>query len=212
MKQLQSESIGKILWIVLWVAAIFTAVSVVNTVIYIIDYQLFYKIEAFYSVVTIFIALIHFILFILYGIWIYKVHMDFKTFFPDHPVTPGKAVGFYFIPFFSLYWLFHVPAKLSRSLKSEAITADYRGKFSVLWPFGVIFFIIDHIFNLYFAYNESMYISEWTWLTADIVYLILLILSLSLLFAVTNSLQLLKTHKLETEQQQPADDDTPLNA
>lgn len=34
-----------------------------------------------------------------------------------HPVSPGRAVGFHFIPFFNLYWVFRWPAELGRFLR-----------------------------------------------------------------------------------------------
>lgn len=31
-----------------------------------------------------------------------------------HPISPGRAVGFHFIPLYNLYWVFHWPAEIAR--------------------------------------------------------------------------------------------------
>jgi hypothetical protein len=31
-----------------------------------------------------------------------------------HPISPGRAVAFHFIPFYNLYWVFHWPAEIAR--------------------------------------------------------------------------------------------------
>ena len=31
-----------------------------------------------------------------------------------HPISPGRAVGFHFIPFYNLYWVFRWPAEIAR--------------------------------------------------------------------------------------------------
>ena len=32
-----------------------------------------------------------------------------------HPVTPGKAVGFHFIPVYNIYWIFYWPTAIANS-------------------------------------------------------------------------------------------------
>jgi hypothetical protein len=32
----------------------------------------------------------------------------------QHPISPGRAVGFHFIPFYNLYWVFRWPAEIAR--------------------------------------------------------------------------------------------------
>jgi Flp pilus assembly protein TadD len=37
-----------------------------------------------------------------------------------HPVTPGKAVGYHFIPFFNLYWIFKWPNEITNFVNSRS--------------------------------------------------------------------------------------------
>jgi hypothetical protein len=56
---------------------------------------------------------------IYFPFWLYRAVKDLKTnFASDVPYTPGKAVGFLFIPIFNIYWtfylLFSLPLKIKR--------------------------------------------------------------------------------------------------
>ncbi|HLZ11841.1 MAG TPA: hypothetical protein VKP58_04585 [Candidatus Acidoferrum sp.] len=49
-----------------------------------------------------------------------------------HPISPGKAVGFHFIPFFNLYWIFRWPAAMATFANSRLGVPLLRG-----WVLGV---------------------------------------------------------------------------
>ncbi len=52
------------------------------------------------------------------GSWIYwlicieKMHAIIRRLNPTYPITPGKAVGYHFIPIYNVYWIFKWPKKL----------------------------------------------------------------------------------------------------
>ena len=41
-----------------------------------------------------------------------------------YPISPGKALGFCFIPFFNLYWFVHMPLTLANEVKRLAPQAE----------------------------------------------------------------------------------------
>lgn len=56
-------------------------------------------------------------LFIYFTIWAYQVHQDMRQLSGGtYPISPGKACGFCWIPFFNLYWIVYMPYKLSEAV------------------------------------------------------------------------------------------------
>ncbi len=50
--------------------------------------------------------------------WLYRTVKDLRNNFErEIPYTPGKAVGFLFIPLFNIYWMFHILFSLPLSMK-----------------------------------------------------------------------------------------------
>jgi len=44
-----------------------------------------------------------------------------------HPISPGKAVGFHFIPFFNLYWILHWPSAIADFVNARLRAPLMRG-------------------------------------------------------------------------------------
>jgi hypothetical protein len=54
---------------------------------------------------------------IYFTIWAYLVHREFQQFTHGaYPISPGKACGFCYIPFYNLYWICYMPFKLSEAV------------------------------------------------------------------------------------------------
>jgi len=49
-----------------------------------------------------------------------------------HPISPGKAVGFHFIPFFNVFWIFHWPAAIAEFVNARLRAPVMRG-----WALGL---------------------------------------------------------------------------
>ncbi len=68
-----------------------------------------------FSILAFFIAIIAIVY---WNICVYKIH---KTLFimadNCYPISPARAVGFGFIPFYNLYWMFKWPAEIIRFIK-----------------------------------------------------------------------------------------------
>ena len=65
--------------------------------------------------------LLYFVTFGIYGFfWLYFIHSENPR-RKDIDPTPGKAVGFLFIPFFNIYWFFKVFLSLTDRLNTLAV-------------------------------------------------------------------------------------------
>jgi hypothetical protein len=60
-----------------------------------------------------------------------------------HPISPGKAVGFHFIPFYNVYWIFHWPTAIATFVNDRLRAPLMRG-----WVLGIamIFSILCQTF------------------------------------------------------------------
>jgi hypothetical protein len=156
MNKSNSQSISKILTIILSVSFIISIIALINTIIYMVNFSLYTSIATFDRVVMLAVSMFYVIIAILYAIWIYKVHKDLKFFSPYYPVSPGEAVGFYFIPVLNIYWQFHVPAKIASFLKKQSLTSGYGTVFATLWPIALLLGLVHNGLNLYT--NSDFYI------------------------------------------------------
>jgi len=58
-------------------------------------------------------------------VWVYQVHDEMRNLTGGwYPISPGKALGFCFIPFFNLYWFVHMPLTLANEVKRLAPQAE----------------------------------------------------------------------------------------
>ncbi|BAB06648.1 DUF4328 domain-containing protein [Halalkalibacterium halodurans] len=201
MNKLRSESVSNILSIILKITIVLASVALINTALFDAAPEFYEYLFRFDQVVILLLTFLYYILLVLYLIWVYKVHVDFNNLFLDYPITPGKAVGFYFIPIFNFYWLFNIPMKISNKLKHDPVTADDGKRFSAMWPFAMGLYFIDSFIDNYMFKANPLDITNELLLASDLVFLTLLILSFLLLKAVTNSLQQLKASKEDLEQQ-----------
>ena len=81
--------------------------------------------------------------------WLYRTVKDVKNNFDaDIPYTPGKAVGYLFIPIFNIYWLFYI--LFSLPLRMKRIEDKYYGK-AIGFHFHPVLIIILFIIFLILA-------------------------------------------------------------
>ncbi len=91
-------------------------------------------------------------LYIAWCVWVYRIHREFREFtYASHPISPGRAVGFCFIPFFSLYWMVYMPYQHAKSTHGYLRTGT-----TVVNPSSVLTFQILAIVPGYCWYGLSM--------------------------------------------------------
>ncbi|MBM3713718.1 MAG: DUF4234 domain-containing protein [Actinobacteria bacterium] len=99
---------------------------------------------------------------IYFPFWLYRTVKDLKNNFEDDiPYTPGKAVGFLFIPIFNIFWAFYILFSLPSRIKQ--IETKYFGKnisfyfHPILIPILLIIFIIISNLQIRFEFEKSNY-------------------------------------------------------
>ncbi|BBI31036.1 hypothetical protein [Cohnella abietis] len=101
---LKSEMLSKILTILLWILTAFSVLSLLTTIVYVSDLDLYityvYSLDGF---IEVFSYPFYFIVVIVYLIWIYRVHMDLNTLFSYYPRTPGGSLVCMLLPIYNFY-------------------------------------------------------------------------------------------------------------
>lgn len=94
--------------------------------------------------------------------WLYRTVKDLKNNFEDDiPYTPGKAVGFLFIPIFNIFWAFYILFSLPSRIKK--IESKYYGEnvgfyfHPLLIPILLIIFIIISNLQIRVKFETSTY-------------------------------------------------------
>ena len=78
-----------------------------------------------------------------------------------HPISPARAVGFHFIPFYNLYWVFKWPAEIAKF-----VNARLRSPVMKPFPVGIailgalILRVLDPGFGLILLFFPLSYVSE----------------------------------------------------
>ena len=101
------------------------------------------------AVIAFVIAQIYFFV-LLYRLWKFAIHESRRHDLTPSIETPAKAIGFLFIPFFSLYWIFQAFGKLPKDLNAIAEAKESPGPkmspgigtaLAVLFLLGIIPFV-----------------------------------------------------------------------
>jgi hypothetical protein len=97
-----------------------------------------------------------------YFFCVYRIHtvIAYATFF-SYPITPLKAVGFHFIPFYNLYWVLIWPNKIAEVVNHKLASEEMRywvpGLFLLV---GSIFLKIDLSIGLALLFGGLDYITR----------------------------------------------------
>ncbi len=102
----------------------------------------------FLGIIIMLIALINFLV-LLFRVWRFTIDQSRHHNFTPSIDTPGKAVGFLFIPIYNLYWAFQVIGKLPVNLNavadvkgsSQRVSEGLGKALTVLMVIGVIPFV-----------------------------------------------------------------------
>lgn len=78
-----------------------------------------------------------------------------------YPITPGRAVGYHFIPFYNFYWVFKWPLEISRFVRGQSpvsmISGGVLGLFLLL---GLILARLEGFLGFCCLFSIGLYISS----------------------------------------------------
>lgn len=101
---MKSAMMSNLFQMLLWVLVGFGALELLGMIVYAIDLEFFSDyLYTGYGIIEIMTIVLYYIVIVLYLVWIYRVHMDLRQFFPDFPRSPGGAIAATLIPFYSIY-------------------------------------------------------------------------------------------------------------
>lgn len=81
---------------------------------------------------------------------------------PTYPITPKQAVGYHFIPFYNLVWLFKWPRELKDFVERHfsVRVASAAGLGTILLLSTLVMRVIDGFLGLTFMFTVALYISR----------------------------------------------------
>ncbi|NJR15158.1 MAG: hypothetical protein HC785_05260 [Calothrix sp. CSU_2_0] len=139
---LRSLGIGKVLTQLLQIRLGIAIASAFFSLIELIAkplYQIVAPIDELLSLVSIFIALGSVIIFC---VWLYRIHLDFKNLFGDYAITPGGSIARFLIPFYNIWGIANIFNTFADKFEPEGGDLNKFGKDvrSLIAPFyGCLF-------------------------------------------------------------------------
>ena len=78
-----------------------------------------------------------------------------------YPYTPGQAVGYHFIPFYNLFWVYKWPAELSRYLRENTpVRMISGGALGLISLFALLLRFLDGFLGFSLLFLIGLYISS----------------------------------------------------
>ncbi|HZG17193.1 MAG TPA: DUF4328 domain-containing protein [Candidatus Bathyarchaeia archaeon] len=146
----KSIGTGKFLFILLMVGIVFSFLLGLCSLAYAIDlewYQDYVEtLDIGFSILSIFFLIVTFVLFF---IWIFRVHRDFKQISDSYPVTPGAALARILIPIYNLIGLWTIYRDMAHFLiERESKELRRQGwKLKSMIPYYYFPFLLSNVLN-----------------------------------------------------------------
>jgi hypothetical protein len=78
-----------------------------------------------------------------------------------YPITPGRAVGYHFIPFYNLYWIFKWPLEMTRFVRENSPVSMISGGILGLFLFlGLLLSRLEGFVGFSLVFGVGLYISS----------------------------------------------------
>ena len=119
-KSLKSTGICKLLIRLFRISLGFTISSSLFSLIEVLlpsVYQNIVLIDALQAIVG---FLVHLTSFVVFMIWMYRIHVDLKIFFTDYPITPGGSLARYLIPFYNIWGIWNTLSTFAERFSKES--------------------------------------------------------------------------------------------
>lgn len=99
-------------------------------------------------VVTLFTYIVLVMMCILYLVWIWRVHKEYRQLVPQYPLSPGGAIAHILIPFYNIVGLWTLYSGMARFLmRLDATTARHGMRIRFLIPFYYFAHLITTVVN-----------------------------------------------------------------
>lgn len=93
--------------------------------------------------------------------WVYQIHRFLRCIDSSYPISPGKAAGYQFIPFFSRYWDFKWTNRISDFVRRNAPGTKMSKGWLGLWlMFASLMLLFDKGLELFALFAISAYLAR----------------------------------------------------
>ncbi|BAZ29788.1 hypothetical protein NIES4074_22350 [Cylindrospermum sp. NIES-4074] len=183
---LKSAGVGSLLVRLLWVRLGLDVVSTLFSLLQLAApplYQLLSILDGLISIGALIITLTSFIVFL---IWLYRLHIDLKNYFQEYPIKPGGAVARFLIPIYSLWGMSNTLTTFADKFKVEGgdltrLGEQVRGLIAPLYGFTIGLNVVNRIvFTKVTQSPEDNFLPVWILLSSALdIGLTLVILQLT---------------------------------
>lgn len=206
--KLYSEIWSNVLKILLWAMVGLSAVSLVTTIIYAIDIDLYldyaYSYDGF---IDVFSSVLYYIIIVVFLIWIFRVHMDLKELFPFFTRSPGMSLACMMIPGFNIYGIPSTYLRIGDQLQAVTATNKHGKYISTLAVPLIIIFYVNNIFTRVLV--KDSYPSDTQLLTQNSLLILTYVIYLVLVIQISSGLKIVSMKKtsIDTEINNLPEDD-----
>lgn len=123
-----SNLIGHVLQILVGILVVIFTIVMLLTIFYVVDFEFYYtNLSSIDTALATFGVVLNYIVIILYLVWIVRVHIALRNFFPEYPIKPFGAI-IRNIPIINLWGFGNLYMTMSEYfyLKSEQLEIDCR--------------------------------------------------------------------------------------
>ncbi|TFB18481.1 hypothetical protein E3U55_11855 [Filobacillus milosensis] len=207
MNKLASETSGKILRTLLYVIILAELVALSTTISYVINYDLYLSLAQMEQAINIFIVVSLFIIYLVYFIWMYKVHIDMQYYNISYPIKPSKSVWSFLIPIYNLYGAWNVHSNLANTFRQRNYSNSNKkigDRIMTLLPLAYILTFVDRVLGNYVRsmLASQEFISDFIWVSVEVIFLALLLTYLGLYESITNGVRLISSTDLVNNEDQ----------
>lgn len=149
-----SNLIGHVLQILVGILVVIFTIVMLLTIFYVVDFEFYYtNLSSIDTALATFGVVLNYIVIILYLVWIVRVHIALRNFFPEYPIKPFGAI-IRNIPIINLWGFGNLYMTMSEYfyLKSEQLKS-IAGRLKLLLPFLYITFFIGQAINRFALRN-----------------------------------------------------------
>ncbi|WP_400162460.1 hypothetical protein ACAF76_002440 [Brevibacillus sp. TJ4] len=191
------EASGKYLFVFLLVHAAATFLSFLFSCIETLAEDVYLEyVLSIDIVVDLFAYIVYWMMLILYLVWIWRLHKEYRQLAPNYPVTPGGALARILIPFYSIVGMWTVYSIMARFLRGyDEMTARYGMRIRFLIPFYYFAHVLSSLVTRLAASQEG---AIWyVWMTGSD--LLATLSYLAMFVAVSAGLRAVREHQQQMQ-------------
>jgi len=116
---LKSHGVSRLLMQFAWANVSLNIVSLILSLLKVIAPTIEAPLQGLQQILVIVSIPVALILFVLFLVWLYRLHVDLKVLFNDYPITPGGALARFIIPIYSIWGIWNALSTFANRFNQE---------------------------------------------------------------------------------------------